>query len=71
MPYWVLWVIWLGSFFALEVPAVKRRQGETLSEYVWRAFSIGFQGRGWRARRIMLLAFLSWLVAHFLTGGLV
>lgn len=70
-----LWLVWIGQFFAIEGPALfNKTSGDTLSEHVWRWFAIsGSAGArrsgGYRARRFALLAFLAWLVAHFLTGG--
>lgn len=68
--YTVLWLIWLALFGAIEGAAIaNKKPGDTLSEHVWRWFSISDKGKGWRARRVTLLAFLVWLIAHFLTGG--
>lgn len=65
-----LWLIWLVMFGVIEWAALaNKKAGDTLSEHVWRWFSIGWVGKGWRLRRFSLLAFLAWLVAHFLTGG--
>lgn len=65
-----LWLIWLGMFAAVEGAAIfNRTPGDTLSEHVWKWFSIREKGKGWRSRRFALLTFLAWLVAHFLTGG--
>ena len=64
------WVLWILQFAAIEGAALfNKRDGDTLSEHVWRWFSIKEKGAGWRLRRFSLLAFLAWLVAHFLTGG--
>lgn len=64
------WVVWLLMFGAIEgVALANKTPGDTLSEHIWRWFSIKHKGAGWRARRFGLLAFLAWLVAHFLTGG--
>lgn len=68
--YTALWLIWLALFVAVEGTALaKKAPGATLSAHVWKWFSIKEKGKGWRARRFALLAFLAWLVAHFLTGG--
>lgn len=57
-------------FFAIEGPAlVNRRLGDTLSEHVWKWFSIKEKSFQWRLRRFTLLAFLAWVSGHFLTGG--
>lgn len=70
-----LWVGWLAAFCTIEGPALfNKTVGDTLSEHVWKWFgtlrpSAG-QPSGWvRLRRFSLLAFLAWLLAHFLTGG--
>ena len=69
-PYTVFWLFWVAMFGAVEGAAlVNKREGDTLSEHVWDWFSIQSKGSGWRARRFVLLAFLAWLSAHFLTGG--
>jgi hypothetical protein len=49
--------------------ALNKQPGDTLSEHVWDWASIKGKGGGWRLRRVGLLMFLAWLVAHFLTGG--
>lgn len=68
--YTVLWLAWLALFGAIEGAALKnKRSGDTLSEHVWRWFSIADKGAAWRVRRCALLAILAWLVAHFVTGG--
>lgn len=65
-----LWIAWIVAFFALEVPALlNKREGDTLSEHLWRWFSINEQGHFWRLRRFALLAILAWLAAHLLTRG--
>jgi len=64
------WIVWLLMFGAIEGAALaNKRKGDTLSEHVWQYFSIKHKGKGWRLRRFSLLAFLAWLVVHFLTGG--
>ncbi|MGW7434710.1 hypothetical protein [Streptomyces sp. NPDC054849] len=74
-----LWVGWLGAFCVIEGVALARDdRGDTLSEHVWKWFGIGRAGEqrpaatgSVRVRRLVLLAFMAWLSAHFLTGGLV
>jgi hypothetical protein len=53
-----------------------KTEGDTLSEHVWKWFGTARtaekqgQPTGWvRLRRFVLLAFMTWLSAHFLTGG--
>ncbi|MER7445023.1 hypothetical protein ABTW73_30135 [Micromonospora avicenniae] len=69
-----LWLLWLAAFLAVEgVALFNKTPGDTLSEHVWKWFAVGgSQPRtGWvRLRRFALLAFLAWLVLHFLTGGI-
>ncbi len=79
--YTAAWIVWLLYFGVVEVTAVlNSRDGDTLSEHVWLWF--GTQRRkpgeparkvtGWVwLRRFALLAFVTWLALHFLTGGLV
>lgn len=67
--YTALWVIWIALFGAIEGAAlVDKRKGDTLTEHVRKWFSIGKKSKGWRARRFVLLSFLAWLVAHFLSS---
>jgi hypothetical protein len=62
-------------FLAIEIPGLlNKRPGDTLSEHVWSWFAIDkaktkkTQVAG-QARRFVLLAFMAWLTAHFLSGG--
>lgn len=69
------WIGWGLIFCIIEGMALfNSRSGDTLSEHVWAflGYSDGIrQPTGWtRLRRFLVLAFLAWLVAHFLTGGL-
>lgn len=76
--YTVAWLAWLAYFAIVEGRALfNSRTGDTLSEHVWQWFAIDrLDGErrpitGWvRLRRFALLAFVAWLAAHFLTGGL-
>lgn len=72
------WIGWGVYFAVVEGMALfNSTPGDTLSEHVWSwlgyaATGVGplRQPSGWtRLRRFMLLAFLAWLVVHFLTGG--
>ena len=64
------WIMWLIMFGAIELPALlNKSKGDTLSEHVFRWFSLQGKVRAWRFRRFVLLSFLCWLVAHFLSGG--
>jgi hypothetical protein len=65
-----LWLIWLGFFVAIEGQALfDKEPSDTLSEHVWAWFAIKTKPKWWRARRFVLLAFMTWLSVHFLTGG--
>lgn len=72
-----LWLGWLAYFAVVEGAALANsRTGDTLSEHIWAWFGTargpasGRQPSGWtRLRRFVLLAFVAWLGAHFLTGG--
>lgn len=67
------WLVWLLWFVVEEALALRPgHRGATLSEHVWKWFAItGSKAPApWtRLRRFALLAFLAWLVLHFLTGG--
>jgi hypothetical protein len=70
--YTIAWLAWLAAFGVIEGSAlVSKREGDTLSEHVWRWFAVKDKSRRGtvRARRFALLAFMAWLTAHFLTGG--
>lgn len=67
----ILWLLWIASFLGIEGAALWNKQtGDTLSEHVWKWFSVKEKSTAWRLRRFGLLSFLAWLAAHFLTGGL-
>jgi Ni,Fe-hydrogenase I cytochrome b subunit len=72
--------LWLGMglyFLVVEGFALfKSKPGSTLSAHVWAWFGTDINNRQnrslWaRLRRIALLAFLVWLVVHFMTGGMI
>jgi len=70
MEYTILWIVWLALFVVIEGFALKNKDpGDTLSEHVWKWFSITNKGKWHKVRRIGLVIFLTWLVLHFLTGG--
>lgn len=56
------WIAWGVMFLIIEVIALKRRNGETLSEHVWRWIDVR---NGWGAARVGVLGFTVWLVIHF------
>ncbi len=63
------WFLWIVMFGTIELPALlNRRLGDTLSEHIWKWFSIKTKSTGWRLRRFSLVAFLSWMMIHLLTG---
>lgn len=66
----VAWVFWIAMFAVIEGAAIVRKErGDTLSEHVWRWFSVADKPRGYKMRRFVLLVFLVWLIVHLLTGG--
>ena len=72
-PAWTrAWLIWIAEFFVIEGSALARHKSEdTLSDHVWAWFDVPKHkapNRSERVRRVVLLAFLAWLGAHFLTG---
>lgn len=79
MSAWTLaWIAWGLMFAVIEGMAlVNSRRGDTLSEHAWAWLGYATTGRaalrqpsGWtRLRRFLLLAGLTWLVVHLLTGG--
>ncbi|MCX4572276.1 hypothetical protein OHB41_03565 [Streptomyces sp. NBC_01571] len=73
-PWTLSWAVWLAAFGVIEGLALaNKRPDDTLSEHVWRWFAVTRhdpQPDGWtRLRRFALLAGMSWLGVHFLTGG--
>lgn len=70
MNWTVGWVLWLVMFAAIEGAAIfNKKPGDTLSEHVWKWFSIKDKAKGYRRRRFAFLAFWAWLTVHFFTGG--
>lgn len=66
----IAWLLWIAAFLVIEGKALFNKSwDDTLSEHVWKWFSISAKGRAWRLRRFALLAGLAWLAAHFLSGG--
>lgn len=64
------WIFWFAFFLTIEGVALFNKQaGDTLSEHVWKWFSVRNMTWGWRARRFVLLAFMAWLSLHLLSGG--
>jgi len=81
MSLWTVgWLLWVAAFAVEEGFALTNKvNGDTLSEHVWKWFAIPQAGSkddgkrprtvGLRLRRFALLAFMAWLVLHFVTGG--
>ncbi len=70
MNYTTAWLVWIVMFFAIEVPAIfNKQEGDTLSEHIWKWFSVNVKSKGWRIRRIGLMATFCWIVVHLFTGG--
>jgi hypothetical protein len=76
--YTLAWLAWFAYFLVIEGTALfNSRPGDTLSEHVWawfgttrRADAKPRKRSGWtQLRRFLLLTFMVWLTAHFLTGG--
>ncbi|AXH70207.1 hypothetical protein SEA_HAIZUM_3 [Streptomyces phage Haizum] len=74
-PFEIAWAAWAGSFVVIEGIALYRKSpDDTLSEQVWKIFHTakGTKPDGTtRARRFVLLTFVTWLATHFMTGGTV
>lgn len=73
-PWTLSWVVWLAAFGVIEgLALLNKRPGDTLSEHVWHWFAVARstpQPDGWtRLRRFALLAGVTWLGVHFVTGG--
>ncbi len=70
MSYTTTWLVWIVMFFAIELPAAfNRKKGDTLSEHLWKWFSIKDKAKGWRVRRMGLTFTLVWIFIHLITGG--
>ena len=70
MSWEIGWLMFGGLFLAIEGAALFQKEGTaTLSYHVWKWAGIKDKPRGYKQRRLALLAFLTWLVTHFLTGG--
>jgi hypothetical protein len=65
-----LWIVWLLAFAVIEGAALYLGHGRSLSDHIWKWFSIGVKGKFWRLRHVALLTFVVWLALHLLTGGL-
>ena len=69
--YTYLWLAWFGLFIGIEAAAlINKDKGDTLSEHIWKWFSVKEPGSRKRTIRVATLgAFLAWLAVHFLSGG--
>lgn len=64
------WLGWFAYFIVVEgIALLDRREGDTLSEHVWKWLMPERGAMAWRLRRVALLAFMAWLTLHFLTRG--
>jgi len=74
-PWTIGWIVWIVLFLVWEgVALFNSKPGDTLSEHVWIWFGTDREKyrtkTGWvQFRRFLLLAFVLWLAAHFLSGG--
>jgi hypothetical protein len=65
-----LWIVWLVLFGAIEgVALANKTPGDTLSEHIWKWFSVRGKARGWMFRRAALFLFLVWLLLHMMGIG--
>lgn len=65
------WAIWVLAFGAIEFAAIQdKREGDTLSEHVWKLIGTRIAQRSWYQWiwRLGLLALFAWLIPHFMTG---
>lgn len=70
MLYTLLWVSWWVEFFVIEGYALSNKTpGDTLSEHLWKWFSLKDKGWHWRLRRFAAIAILAWILVHLLGGG--
>jgi len=68
--YTIIWGLWLLILLLVEAAALRnKKKGDTLSEHIWKWFSIKERGAMWRWRRGALLAILAWILVHLLSGG--
>lgn len=66
----IAWIMWLAMFGVIEgIALIRKDSGDTLSEHIWKWFSVKDKATGWQARRGVLAVFLVWLTAHMLGAG--
>ncbi len=68
-PWTILWIIWLAAFVSIELPAARKPGVTTLSEHLWRWFTIKDPDQAWW-RKWLLRAFLVLLTLHLGWGFL-
>lgn len=68
-PWTVAWILWIVSFFVIEIPAIRNDvDGDTLSEHTRRWFST----KTHRGRTVWLIvsgAFAAWFIVHIAVAG--
>jgi hypothetical protein len=69
--YGIAWILWGIYFVIVEGDAILHNDMPgTLSEHIWAWFCMNGQKEKFaHLRRIILLCFMAWLSAHFITGG--
>lgn len=68
-----LWVVWALLFGVIEYKAIaNKKEGDTLSEHVWKLIGTDTPGRNWHhwLFRGALGVGLGWLIVHFFTGAI-
>lgn len=62
--YWLVWIA-IGFGVPESIALIRHRTQDTLSAQVW-----DLEGHGWTATRYAVLAFLVWLLIHFVWEAL-
>lgn len=67
------WILWLLLFIGIEGAALLNKdKGDTLSEHVWKWFSVKDASSTKKTLRMLALGgFMGWLFLHFMSGGMV
>lgn len=67
--YTWLWLAWGLVFLLIEGRALTNKQADdTLSEHVWKWFTVRGKNARWTFQRFFLAAFMVWLSGHFIFG---
>ena len=71
--YTQLWILWIALFGVIEGFSIyDKKKGDTLSEHFWSVIGSERKGyplpTGYKWRRGVLGAFLTWLMIHLFTG---